>query len=156
MRLVRAVMAASLLALGSCAEVPGGSKGGAVTECHLTPNAPGEEGDASGISTVRTPGVGVYTVRGQVWVQCDTPPEQHLLVLQLQRWVDGWRTMAHETFTGVPGLYWAPRTVSTECLQGQYRLVVDLVGRSSTGVPFTAYHVLSTVNIHDVMCKDNA
>ncbi len=140
------------LTAGGCSQ-SAGSRAGA-TECLMTPNAPGEIGDASGISTVYL--AGVYSVRGEVWVQCDTPPRQHDITLQLQRWVDGWRTVDYELIPTIPGIYWVPRQVTlTPCVPGNYRLVVDLVGMSSTGIPFTGYKVLSTVNIHDVMCRDH-
>lgn len=142
-----------LLTAGGCPKQGGGARA-AVTECNWTPNSPGEAGNVSGISTLYL--AGTYSVRGEIWVQCTTPPEQHDVTLQLQRWVDGWLTVDYEVIKTIPTIYWAPRQVTlTPCVPGNYRLVVDLIGMSSTGVPFTSFQVLATTTIHDVMCKDN-
>lgn len=152
MRKRLALALSSCLLLAGCA-TPSGSSGGAVVECSMTPNTPGESGNVSGLSTVYLHGG--YFLQGQVWVQCDTPPERHVVTLTLQRWIDGWTTVEYDSISLIPSLYWSPRSVVIKCVPGQYRLGVGVEGLSSTGTPFDVTEMLATVNIHDVMCQDN-
>lgn len=75
------------------------------------------------------PIVGVGSIIGSAWAQCDVPPEQHEMHLGLDIRRGGqWVGVVLESNHKIPGVARTPYTVKTQCEPGLWRVEAEAVG----------------------------
>jgi len=103
-------------------------------------------GDLTGITTGAS-------VKATLWVRCTTPPTEHHLTLELQRYnTSRYNTIETRVIDKIPPEIWQPLFVSASCIPGKWRLKWSVTG-SVAGQPFAGG---ATGEPYDVKVSDCA
>jgi hypothetical protein len=153
-----ALTAATLaLVLGGChyASNPGSSSSGGSTGGHggdVQKGGTGRPCEATFLPAGETTGIsGGASAKATLWVRCLTPPTEHHLTLELQRYgTSRFNTVETRHIDKIPGPDWTTAIVSASCIPGSWRLQWSVTG-TLNGIPFAGSGTgdEKTLEVHD-------